>query len=122
MNTDFFYRLEKETSDRERAQNDLKHTERRLHEKELLAHSLSKERKALDDKCKDLEAQVQDLLDELDKEKAKVEDEMLRRVDMENKYQTLLEEKKFNEEIHRKVRDLYKIWKYRDRRQISRQI
>jgi len=95
-------RLAKEETVRYTTQEDLKRTERRLHDKELLYSNLAKERKSLDSKCKDLENQLEAALAELNQVKNKYEQEMLARNDAENRLQTLQEEIAFNNKIHSK--------------------
>ena len=99
----FIFRLDKESSFRSRAEEELKRVERCLHKKESLIIVISKERKELDERCKDLEEQLKCLQDDIDMQKANVEKEIIRRVDAENKLQTLKEETNFNAQIHVKV-------------------
>lgn len=96
-------RFEKETSARNAAEDQLKHVERRLHEKESHIVVISKERKELEKRIRDLEAQVKQLQGDLDHAKGECESEMLRRVDAENKLLSLQETLDFNEQVHQKV-------------------
>ena len=64
---------------------------------------LSKERKDLEHQVKDLEEQLKECQDDLEKEKSNHEKEIIRRVDAENRAQTLQEEVDFNEQVHAKV-------------------
>jgi len=96
-------RLDKEINHRTRVEGELKRVERRLHEKESLISVISKERKQLDDQVKDLEAELKKLEDELEKQKKLLEDEIIRRVEAENRAQTLEEEAAFKAQIHAKV-------------------
>ena len=99
----YFIRLDKEINLRTRVEAELKRVERRLHEKESLIAVISKERKQLDDQVKDLEAELKKLEDELEKQKKLLEDEIIRRVEAENRAQTLEEEAAFKAQIHAKV-------------------
>lgn len=95
-------RLEKESALRSRAEDELKRIERRLHEKESLLVVITKERKELDQQVKDLEKQLKQLQDELEKQKSALEEEIIRRVDAENRAQTLQEEADFYKQVHAK--------------------
>lgn len=97
------FRLDKETKLRIRVEDELKRTERRLHEKESLLLIVSKERKQLDDRVKELEAELKKLEDEIAKQKKLLEDEIIRRLSAENRAQTLEEEAVFNRQTHAKV-------------------
>ena len=97
------FRLDKELSHRNRAEDELKRVERRLHEKESLISVISKERKQLDEQVKELEGELKRLEDELDNQKKLLESEIIRRVEAENRAQTLEEEAAFNAQIHAKV-------------------
>ena len=65
-----FYRLDQETAAHNQADEELKRANRRLHEKESLVHSLTKERSDLDKRLKELEKQIADLAHQLDHAKA----------------------------------------------------
>ena len=95
--------MDKELTHRSRIEDELKRVERRLHEKESLISVISKERKQLDDQVKDLEAELKRLEDELESQKKLLESEIIRRVEAENRAQTLEEEAAFNAQIHQKV-------------------
>lgn len=99
---DLRQKLDKESTLRQRAEDELKRIERRLHEKESLLVVVTKERKELDNKVKELEQQVKDLQEELDHQKAKIEKEIIQRVDAENRAQTLQEELDFYKQVHEK--------------------
>ena len=99
----FLFRLDKELSHRNRIEDELKRVERRLHEKESLISVISKERKQLDEQVKDLENELKRLEDELENQKKLLEGEIIRRVEAENRAQTLEEEAAFNAQIHAKV-------------------
>ena len=77
--------------------------ERRLHEKESLIAVISKERKQLDEQVKELEGELKRLEDQMESHKKLMEDEIIRRVEAENRAQTLEEEAAFNSQIHSKV-------------------
>ena len=98
-----FLRLDKESALRKKAEEELKRVERRLHEKESLYSVVLKERKQLEDKVKELEAELKGLQDEVEDQKKLLEKEIIRRVSAENKAQTLEEEAAFNAQIHAKV-------------------
>ncbi|XP_047139328.1 prelamin-A/C-like isoform X1 [Hydra vulgaris] len=99
---DLRHKLEKEVANRSRIEEELKRVERRLLEKESLNIVLSKERKDLEHQVKDLEDQLKEYQDDLEKEKSDHEKEIIRRVDAENRAQTLQEEVDFNEQVHAK--------------------
>lgn len=107
LTEDLHQKLDKEINHRTRAEDELKRVERRLHEKESLIIVISKERKQLDAQVKELETEVKRLEDELEKQKKLLEGEIIRRVEAENRAQTLEEEASFNSQIHAKeVSDL----------------
>jgi len=93
-------KLDQETAAHNQADEELKRANRRLHEKESLVHSLTKERSDLDKRLKELEKQIADLAHQLDHAKAEAERELLAKVDLENKIQTLQEDLAFRSEIH----------------------
>lgn len=81
----------------------MKRTERRLHEKESLLLIVSKERKQLDDRVKELEAELKKFDDDINKQKKLLENEIIKRISAENRAQTLEEEASFNQQKHAKV-------------------
>jgi len=95
-------KLDKELTHRSRIEDELKRVERRLHEKESLISVISKERKQLDEQVKDLEGELKRLEDELESQKKLLESEIIRRVEAENRAQTLEEEASFNAQIHQR--------------------
>jgi len=102
LTEDLHQKLDKELSHRNRAEDELKRVERRLHEKESLISVISKERKQLDEQVKELEGELKRLEDELENQKKLLESEIIRRVEAENRAQTLEEEAAFNAQIHAK--------------------
>lgn len=96
-------RLDKETKLRIRVEDELKRTERRLHEKESLLVIVSKERRQLDDRVKELEAELKSLEDEVEKQKTLLENEIIKRISAQNRVQTLEEEAAFKRQTHARV-------------------
>jgi len=82
------------------AQDRLRATEGRLHEKENLLAAYSSENKELKARLKDLEAQLDELEAKLARDKEQLEKEIIARIDAENRYQTLKEESQFAAQVH----------------------
>lgn len=95
-------KLEQEQAANKRLQEKLRQVERRLSEKENLLVVVSSERLDLQNRVKDLEAQLDELEHKLANDKEQLEKEILGRIDAENRYQTLKEEAQFNAQVHLK--------------------
>jgi len=80
----------------------LRNTERSLAEKELLLTTYMKEKTELESRVGSLESQVGDLETKLAADKEQLEKEIIARIDVENKYQTLKEESQFQLQVYQK--------------------
>jgi len=93
-------KLEQSQAAYRQAQDKLRLTEGRLHEKENLVAVYTSENKELKSRLKDLEAQLDDLEAKLARDKEQLEKEIIARIDAENRYQTLKEESQFTAQVH----------------------
>ncbi|NXF39355.1 LMNA protein, partial [Nyctibius bracteatus] len=86
------------------AQARLKDVEALLNSKEAALSTALSEKRNLETEVRDLKAQVAKLEGALSEAKKQLQDEMLRRVDAENRLQTLKEELEFQKNIYSEVR------------------
>jgi len=93
-------KLELEQASNKQLQDKLRSVERTLTEKISLLGVYTTEKKELQNRVRELEAQLDDLESKLAKDKEQLEKEIIARIDAENRYQTLKEESQFNAQIH----------------------
>lgn len=101
-NDDLLAKLAKKDKDLMTAEKNAAYHENKVHDVQARLNQALNDRKRFEDENKELKAEVEKLAKQLASTRQKLEEETLKRVDLENRIQSLREELTFKEQIHEK--------------------